>query len=247
MINEIKTADGKKTFYEKLNQYNATVLGIHQFYQIATDVSIDFQKVGLQMERIIYNRLGHSYKITKTGKFETNSEIRLNYEKSKQMRFINERPIIPIAYIKTKPPSSKVQTQTPYSVVGKALMSQEVEKGVNLTILRKMMAEEIYDNRIEYHDNRISKYCSQKGKCAITHKELEMDDIHCHHKLPISMGGTDEYDNLIIISKAVHTLIHAKKEETINSYLHEIANVAQLKKLNNLRRRCGLKDIEATL
>ena len=78
IIKEISKSNSKKTFYELLNQYNATVLGIHQFYSIATDISIDLQHLGLELERIIYNRLGNSYKIEKIGNFETNSIIKKN-------------------------------------------------------------------------------------------------------------------------------------------------------------------------
>ena len=48
-------------------------------------------------------------------------------------------------------------------------------------------------------DNRVSLYAAQYGKCAVTGKVLWIDEIHCHHKKPISQGGTDEYKNLILL------------------------------------------------
>ena len=40
-----------------------------------------------------------------------------------------------------------------------------------------------HSRSIEYADNRISLYAAQYGKCAVTGRELEFDEIHCHHKL----------------------------------------------------------------
>lgn len=68
-------------------------------------------------------------------------------------------------------------------------------------------------------DNRISLYAAQYGKCAVTGTELSIDEIHYHHKIPIKMGGSDEYSNLIIVHRNVHILIHATNIETIQAYL----------------------------
>ena len=61
-------------------------------------------------------------------------------------------------------------------------------------------------------------------------------DIHCHHKVPVSNGGSDEYANLILVSKAVHILIHASSELTIEKYLKSLnLDNKQIEKLNKLR------------
>ncbi|MBQ7705152.1 MAG: HNH endonuclease, partial [Selenomonadaceae bacterium] len=52
-------------------------------------------------------------------------------------------------------------------------------------------------------DNRISLYNAQKGKCAVTGKDFEAtEEIHCHHIKPKNQGGTDEYENLILVTAA---------------------------------------------
>ena len=86
-------------------------------------------------------------------------------------------------------------------------------------------------------DNRISRYVSQKGRCAVTGMPLEIDEIHCHHKKPKRDGGTDEYKNLVIIHKDVHRLIHAKDKETIDKYIRLLQpNENQLAKINKYRK-----------
>ena len=84
------------------------------------------------------------------------------------------------------------------------------------------MRNPVLDRSIEYADNRISLYAAQYGKCAVTGRELEFDEIHCHHKLPVELGGTDVYANLVIVHKDVHRLIHAKQQDTIDWYLKRL-------------------------
>ena len=93
---------------------------------------------------------------------------------------------------------------------------------------------------IEYMDNRISLYAAQYGRCAVMGMELSIDEIHCHHKVPLNMGGTDEYSNLIILHQNVHTLIHTTNTETIRLYLDIVApDTKTLDKINKLRIMAG--------
>ena len=56
--------------------------------------------------------------------------------------------------------------------------------------------------------------------------------------------GTDQFDNLIIIHKDVHRLIHATKDKTIGRYLSLLQlNREQLKKVNEYRKICNLTEV----
>lgn len=82
------------------------------------------------------------------------------------------------------------------------------------------------------------------GRCAITGKILFPHEIHCHHKMPLSLGGTDKYNNLVILDEQVHQLLHATLPETIAMYLSLLQlTKIQLQKLNNLRKQANLSDI----
>ena len=82
--------------------------------------------------------------------------------------------------------------------------------------------------------------CGQQGKCYITGDYLTIGDMECHHKKPRSMGGTDEYNNLVWICSDAHKLIHATKEETINKYLGKLKlNDKSIKRVNTLRKLVG--------
>ena len=112
-------------------------------------------------------------------------------------------------------------------------------------VLHYLMRNPIENQSVEYNDNRLSLYCAMQGKCAITKTILEKDNIHCHHVIPRKDGGGDNYQNLLLIDKRVHILLHATRVETIEKYL-EILNLnkAQLNKLNAYRAILNLTAIE---
>ena len=60
--------------------------------------------------------------------------------------------------------------------------------------------------------------------------------LYCHHKVPRHLGGTDKYDNLILVCRDAHKLIHAISPQTI-AKLTELLNltVKQQKKVDALR------------
>ena len=63
-------------------------------------------------------------------------------------------------------------------------------------------------------------------------------------KFPSAKGGGDEYANLILVSKDIHTVIHASADETIRKYLTILKlDAKQLTKLNKLRTMAEMPQI----
>lgn len=221
-----------------VKQYNLIVFGIHNYYRYATNVTIDCRKIQYKLNKSIYNRLGRI--ISKNG-IISRPYIQENYGSTKQIRFICDEPFCPVGYIQTKNPMYKKGKICKYTAEGR----EEIHKNLKfsksaISVLYMLSKEEIYGKSIEYYDNRISLFAAQYGKCAVTGKELWIDEIHCHHKLPQYLGGTDEYSNLVIVHKDVHKLIHAVSQNTINAYLTLIKPTkAMLDKINKLRITAG--------
>lgn len=71
----------------------------------------------------------------------------------------------------------------------------------------------------------ISLYRQQKGKDPIIKDKslMQMGETEIHHRKPISKGGSDEYKNLVLLSKESHKLIHCKQE----NLLEEIINIRE--------------------
>jgi len=68
--------------------------------------------------------------------------------------------------------------------------------------------------------------------------------VHCHHINPRRKEKDDSYNNLVIVHKHVHILIHATSATTICNYLQLIGEQnIDLQKLNKLRNAVGNNNI----
>ena len=226
--------------YAAVNNYNSYVMGIHNYYSMATAANPDMQTLAYEIKISIKNRLQERVKRRKDQSIPQYAE---RYAKSKEIRFIEQTILLPIGYIQHHPPIHKKKTINKYTPEGRVEIHKNLES-VDMGILHFLMRNPIANATIEYNDNRISLYVAQKGVCAITKEPLALEQIHCHHKTPVSLGGGDEYANLIIIHERVHRLIHATNSETISVILQTLQlKPAQLKKLNKLREQAGNKAI----
>lgn len=232
--------DEKKEVYA-IDFYNSFVMGVHNYYCLATCVNMDFDKIAFHVRKKLRNRL--KTRLSRKGVIQYNY-IEEKYGKSKEIRFIHGKAIIPIGYVQHQKPMWKNGKVNKYTPEGRKEIHNKLQK-VNLNILHYLMRNPIENQSVEYNDNRLSLYCAMQGKCAITKTILEKDNIHCHHVIPRKDGGGDNYQNLLLIDKRVHILLHAMRAETIEKYL-EILNLnkAQLNKLNAYRAILNLTAIE---
>ena len=231
LAKSIQNPESEQEAHKAINRFNAAVIGKHQYYQIATCVYQDFDRIAFNVNKTMKNRL--KGRLKKTGKCRR-GYIWDTYGKSGQFRYVDGYPVVPIAYIQTRNAMHMKRGTCNYTREGRALIHKPL--GVDLSILKALMLEDMQCYPIEYLDNRISLYAAQYGKCAITGKHLSKDEIHCHHKTPKCFDGDDRYENLVIVHRDVHVLIHAKTQETIEKYMYIVQpDAKQLKKLNKLR------------
>lgn len=240
LVAKIKFPANENEEHKFIMDYNSYVLGIHNYYRIATHVSRDFAEIGFSVKRTMECRLGQRLK--KEGN-TLPQYIQKLYEQSNQLRYIRGLFVLPIAYVQTKPPRHRARNWCIYTPEGRAAVHKSLEK-VNINILHYLMENPVQGKSIEYNDNRLALYCAQQGKCAITNKPLMIDDIHCHHKTRRADGGDDKYSNLVLIKQDVHILLHAVHVETISCYLQKLSlDSKQRDKLNRLRKRLNLNPI----
>ena len=241
LINDIKhPPKGKHPTYKAICDYNSYVMGVHGYYKFATKVAADMSPLAFSVQKSLRARFPKRLKTAKTVKKKkipcrTPKIIQEWYGKSKQLRYIDGYAVVPIGYIRHKPPLQKKRVINSYTKEGRAEVHKNLEV-VDMTILHYLMRNPIPNRSIEYNDNRLSLYSAQKGKCAITGNPMQIGDIYCHHKVLRNMGGTDAYGNLILVSCAVHNLIHATNPNVIAKYMENLRlDPKQLKKLNKLR------------
>lgn len=231
---------------KEVAKYNAMVLGIQNYYRIATDISKDCRLLHRSAMTVFTNRLRtqKGCRLVKTGRELREVERKL-YGQSGQLRFIagTDEPIYPVGYVRHKIPMARRTAVNPYTTQGRMGIHNNLR--INTHLMWQMMNQALPHRSAEYADNRLSRFSAQWGKCAITGQPFEgLDDIHCHHKKPRHMGGTDKYENLILVQKQVHRLIHATSNDTIQHYLTLLnLSAEQVRKLNQLRLLAGCNEI----
>ena len=125
------------------------------------------------------------------------------------------------ANVQTKNAFSFTQSLTPFTAEGRAQIYKNLHKNIKLEIAL-LMESTILTRSVEYMDNRISRYSMKKGKCEITGLFLQAQDVHCHHYIPLHLGGNDKFNNLRILHKDVHKLIHMTDTIKINTLIKNL-------------------------
>ena len=226
---------------QAVNAYNALVRGVHNYYQMATDITTDCQQIHHATFRAMYNRLH-----PKLGQLKPNSGDWKRYKDCKRIFKYQDMTILPIAYCRHRKTVGKKKSTNLYTPEGREFRHKELSFP-NAHLLQELAKNPVRGQSIEYNDNRVSLFSGQQGKCSVTGYEfLDLSEIHCHHRHPRSQGGGDNYMNLTLVLIDVHRLIHAKKESTIRRYMEMLKlDEKQLSKLNQLRKEAGLDQIKA--
>ena len=239
-VKAIQHSSGEMEEFKVVSDYNSFVMGIHNYYRMATAASPDIQRLAFEIKISIKNRLQERVRRRSN---QTIPEYAKRYARSREIRFIDKNILLPIGYIQHHPPIHKKKSVNKYTAAGRAEIHKNLEC-VDMSILHSLMKNPITSATVEYNDNRISLYVAQQGKCAITKKQLSLEEIHCHHKKPKSLGGGDNYVNLIILHERIHRLIHATQKDTISAIMQNVQlNKQQLDKLNKLRKLAGVEAI----
>ena len=89
----------QKSLDKNISLHNSLISGLHNYYKMATHVSADFAEIGYPIQKMLSgaNHNSRQCSVEKSGEIRSRF-IADNYGKSKQMRWIHDRPIIPVAY-----------------------------------------------------------------------------------------------------------------------------------------------------
>lgn len=213
--------------------FNSAVRGLHRYFERATHVSVEMGKIAFDVSRCMYNRL-------KTiGKYARPPDNPPKYFKGYNINYrtfeVAGIYLLPIADVRHINNGQYNQSLTPYTIEGRVSRHKKLDWFVQSQI-HLLMKSRIPNRSIEYLDNRISRYSMVTGKCEVTGRLLQSHEVHCHHVIPVYKGGTDKYDNLRILHKDIHILVHITDE---TEYIHRIKEYKltdhMIKKLNELR------------
>jgi len=227
---------------QNAKKFNSFILGLHNYFIIATMVNIEFSTIAFDLSKFTINRL------KSVGKYEKPKDPSKVYKKFYRKNFRTHKVagvyLFPLGDIQTSNSMNLSQDLTPFTVGGRNKFHQKLKPDI-LTEINKLMNSYIPNKTTEYMDNRISRYSMKNGKCELTGLFLFAEEVHCHHYKPVSLEGADEFKNLRILHKDVHRLIHATKDEIINRLIRLFKLTdEQIKKTNQYRKLCNLELID---
>ncbi|MGB2873629.1 group II intron reverse transcriptase/maturase [Psychrobacillus psychrotolerans] len=222
-------------------RFNSFVLGLHNYFNRATHVNLAFSRLAYEIGASMYNRL------KPIGKYEHPNNPPPVYKKfyglgSKTYKIAGIY-LFPLGIIKTKNVIAFTQSITPFTEEGRVQISKRLSKNIRQEIVL-LMDSKIPTRSVEYMDNRISRYSMKKGRCEITGMFLQAENVYCHHYIPKHLGGNDKFNNLRILQKEVHELIHMTDKIKANTLIKILGiTESMLKKINKYREKCELEII----
>lgn len=221
--------------------FNSFVLGIHNYFSRATHVSVEFSRLAHDLRAFMYNRL------KSVGKYEHPANPPPTYRKFYSLGFrtfkVANVYLFPLANVKTVNTLNFSQELTPFTEAGRERIARKLRPDIKQQI-SLLLKSNIPNRSVEYMDNRISRYSMKLGKCEITGLYLFASDVHCHHYIPLHLGGSDKFNNLRILHKDAHTLIHCTSKETIDVLINRLGiTKPMMDQINQYRKRCELVPI----
>lgn len=228
---------------DKVKNLNRFTLGIHNYYKVATDVRKDFNDI-MHLIYGKYKRLKAKRIIIGKG---TENEILKSFYKGYNgvLDKCCNITLYPIPYVHFNKPTQINPEVTPYTEMGRRRIHNTLT-AISVFELEALREGNFGSRSVEYIDNRIAKFVGQDGKCYITGIRLLTEEVHCHHIVPVKLGGTDKYDNLVVVHKEVHKLIHSTDINKILKSAKDWTIKARLK-FNQLRKEANLEPIDFKL
>lgn len=223
-------------------RFNSFVLGLHNYFCRATHVNLAFSCLAYEIRAKMYNCL------KPIGKYAHPTNPPPTYKKFYSLGFktfeIAGVYLFPLANIKTKNVLSFTQSRTPFTVEGREQIIKNLHKEIKQEIV-SLLESKIPTRSVEYMDNRISRYSMKRGICEITGQFLHAQEVHCHHYIPMQLGGSDKFHNLRILHNGVHRLIHMTDSAKIDKLKKSLGiTEPMLQKINKYREKCELEQIK---
>jgi len=218
-----------KTVEHEVVKLNSIILGVHNYYSMATMCNIDFHRIYFLVKPTM-NRLKKNYS---RGRPTNQLYLKLYENYTKNIHNIAGIDVFPLYGVVLKRTTSFKQEINNYTKEGRNHIHNKLNDDLQ-TLIGYLIENPEREETVRYNDNRISKIAGQGGKSYITGIKLEINDMTCRRQIPKYKGGTDKYENLVWVTKRESDLI--SKEVICDKDLIGLELKAkEIQKLNSLR------------
>lgn len=236
-IRQIKKCKNNLKLLEKIiEKYNSFVVGIHNYYDYATEISYDLNRINWVIESYIIFKLGDvlSFK-------DCLNSVKLSkkYCKDNKPLFtIRENTLIPIGNIKHNLMKYRGNKINYFDSNTRKYFHKELQI-MNEYIIDKLLENPYMDETVEFNDNIIPVFCGQLGKYKIT-KDYMFNPGNIE-VIKIRTNGSNKYNNIIIVNKQVSKLLKIRGDDIIENMRYTAGlNDAQLSEINKIRKENNL-------
>jgi group II intron reverse transcriptase/maturase len=221
----------KHTVENEVVKLNSIILGVHNYYSMATMCNFDFHKIYFLVKPTL-NRLKNN---SKRGSPTNKLYLKLYGNYKRNIYNVVGIDVFPLYGVVLKKTYSLNQEICNYTKRGRQLIHDKLNREYQ-ELIDYLLLNRDESQSAKFNDNRISRIAGQQGKSYISGVKLELDNMICHRIKPKSLGGNDDYNNLVWITKEEHQLIFERNEEPLNIGLKELGiNEKGLKKVKSLR------------
>ena len=235
----------KHTTVGRINAYNMAVIGIQNYYCIATNIYNNLMDVNYALLPTFRTRLsciGSTIPFAETP-YEFQQKT-VGIKKETKIITVGKMPLLPLTGVHHKHPINFSQDITSYTAKGREKIHKSVQC-VETQELRNVMKYRNPNESIEFNDNSISAYLVQQGNCYVMGNRLNVHQMKCIRKIPVGEGGTDKHTNIAFISEEIWQAVMTEDiSETIRIMKKFNMDDKQRRRFNRLRENYGLLPIK---
>ena len=235
----------KHTTVGRINAYNMAVIGIQNYYCIATNIYNNLTDVNYALLPTFRTRLsciGSTIPFAETP-YEFQQKT-VGIKKETKIITVGKMPLLPLTGVHHKHPINFSQDITSYTAKGREKIHKSVQC-VKTQELRNVMKYRNPNESIEFNDNSISAYLVQQGNCYVMGNRLNVHQMKCIRKIPVGEGGTDKHTNIAFISEEIWRAVMTEDiSETIKIMKKFNMDDKQRRRFNRLRENYGLLPIK---
>lgn len=206
----------KEPSFEAFHHWNAYVTGIHNYYCGMNHFCEGFSRIGWRIKKLFYHTM------EKRAKFTNEQSCKNNFLNGKYRSWGKDGyycfggyPIIEIGWAnwdsaKISGNKGTVKRVNPYDYG-----ERKHKPGVTMEMISYLVNTSKYIKNSRLAMFRISKYSSVKGISYLSGNFVPVEEYHCHHLTPLAKGGTNDFENLCVLSELEHRILHGSTPEQL--------------------------------
>jgi len=208
----------KKPTYATVHDWNAYVVGLHNYYKGMNHFHDSFRQIGWRIMKLFYHTMNKRIKFTKEQSYKNNFQKGVYKTWGKNGYYCFETyPIFEIWWANWDKNliagvKGKVTRVNPYNYGEK-----KHKPGVSINDIGYLVETSKPIKNSRYAMFRISKYSCSKGISYLSGEFVPVSQYHCHHIKPVEKGGTNDFDNLCVLSEDEHRILHSCTPERLYS------------------------------